>query len=351
MKTGGASRAILERGGAVLRYASTQKQDAGNTPARGPYHRAMTALRSSLRLYGMQERANHLDFDVRFEGARDVLARPHRHEYFQIQASIHGGSQQVIGGAVRPFTAGHLSFVLPYRVHVVPHPPGARYAIVNFDQGFLWPELAVEALDLEEVPALRHPELAPFLFQESMDFHFGEADFARILRWLEELAELNRERRFGAASAIRGILMQLIALACDRHEPQLLAQAALQGGRSSGRDALQRVMRYVREHLGEEMSLNDAAAAAMLSPNYLAHLLKKQTQRTFTELVTERRLERAKELLVTSNARIADIARQCGFGDAVYFSRRFRLRNGVTPRQFRHEAEAGLATAAQPRQT
>lgn len=308
----------------------------------------MPALRSSLRLYGMQERANHLDFDIRFEGARDVLARPHRHEYFQIQVSIHGGSQQVIGGAVRPFTAGHLSFVLPYRVHVVPHPPGARYAIVNFDQGFLWPELAVETLDLEEVPVARQPELAPFLFQEYVDFHFGEADFARILAWLDELAALNRERRFGAGSAIRGVLLQLMALACNRHEPQLLAQAALQSGRSPGRDALQRVMRYVREHLGEEMSLNDAAAAAMLSPNYLAHLLKKQTHRTFTELVTERRLERAKELLVTSNARIGDIARQCGFHDAVYFSRRFRLRNGVTPRQFRSEADAGVARAAEP---
>jgi len=236
-------------------------------------------------------------------------------------------------------------------VHVVPHPPGARYAIVNFDQGFLWPELPVEALDLEEVPVSRQPELAPFLFQEYMDFHFGDADFARILGWLEELAVLNRERRLGSVGAIRGILLQLMGLACDRHETQLLAQAGLQSGRSSSRDALQRVMRYVREHLGEEMSLNDAAAAAMLSPNYLAHLLKKQTHRTFTELVTERRLERAKELLLTSNARIADIARQCGFGDAVYFSRRFRLHNGVTPRQFRSQADAGLARAAGPMAT
>jgi len=97
------------------------------------------------------------------------------------------------------------------------------------------------------------------------------------------------------------------------------------------------VMAYVREHLHEEMSLNEAAGAAMLSPNYLAHLLKKQTGRTFTELVTARRLERAKELLLTSSARIADIAEQCGFGDAVYFSRRFRLQVGSTPRQFRAE--------------
>lgn len=298
----------------------------------------MPSRPSSLRLYGMQERANHLDFDIRFEGARDVLARPHRHEYFQIQVSIEGGSQQLIGGAMRPFDAGHLSFVLPFRVHVVPHPAGARYAIINFDQDFLWPELEVAALDLEDVPITRVPELAPFLFQEHLDFHFESEDFGRILGWLDELAALNQVRRLGTMSAIRGVLLQLLGLACRRHEEMLLAQATRHRGQLSRHDALQRVMAYVREHLHEEMSLNEAAAAAMLSPNYLAHLLKKQTQRTFTELVTERRLERAKELLLTSSARIGDIAQKCGFGDAVYFSRRFRQQVGSTPSQFRAAA-------------
>jgi AraC-like DNA-binding protein len=190
------------------------------------------------------------------------------------------------------------------------------------------------------VPVARHPELAPFLFQEYVDFHFDEADFARILGWLDELSALNRERGFGTVGAIRGILLQIMALTCQRHEVLLLEQAARHSGRSSRRDALQRVMRYVREHLGEEMSLNEAAAAAMLSPNYLAHLLKKQTDRTFTELVTERRLERAKELLLTSSVRIGDVALQCGFSDADYFSRRFRQQVGVTPRQFRQDVSA-----------
>ncbi|HYP71237.1 MAG TPA: helix-turn-helix domain-containing protein, partial [Variovorax sp.] len=107
------------------------------------------------------------------------------------------------------------------------------------------------------------------------------------------------------------------------------------GERSARHDALQRVMRYVREHLHEDMSLQEAAAAAMLSPNYLANLLKKQTDRTFTELVTERRIEQAKELLLVSGATIGAVAAQCGFRDADYFSRRFRQQVGLTPRAFR----------------
>lgn len=287
----------------------------------------------------MQERAEYLDFDIRFQGARDVLSRPHRHEYFQIQVSIEGGDRQVVGTATRPFTAGHLSFVLPYRMHVVPHPPGARYAIVNFDQRFLWPELGVPALDLEDVPLAQHPELAPFLYQEYLDFALAPADFAQVQQWLQALVALNQARGLGAAASIRGLLLQILGLVCTRFDGVLREQAA-RHSRSGGvqHDALQRALRHLREHAHEDISLGDTAAAVMLSPNYLANLLKKQTGRTFTELLTERRLEVAKELLAGSDALIRDIAHKSGFHDEAYFSRRFRQSTGLTPRQFRQQA-------------
>lgn len=291
------------------------------------------------RLYGMQERAQHLDFDIRFQGARDVLSRPHRHEYFQIQVSLEGGDRQVVGTATRPFGAGTLSFVLPYRMHVVPHPVGARYAIINFDQRFLWPELDVPALDLEDVRMAQHPELAPFLFQEHLDFIFGPEDFAQILQWLDALVVHNQPRTLGSAASIRGTLLQLLGLACTRFAADLHAQAARhhrQGG--VHHDALQRALRHLREHSHEDIALTDTAAAVALSPNYLAHLLKKQTGRTFTELLTERRLEHARELLAGSDTLIREIARQSGFHDEAYFSRRFRQEAGLTPRQFRQQA-------------
>lgn len=295
------------------------------------------------RLYGMQERADHLDFDVRFQGARDTLAKPHRHEYFQIQVSIDGGSTQAIGGAVRPFTRGHVSFVLPYQVHVVPHPPGARYAIVNFDQRFLWPELDVAPLELDRLPLEQVPGLAPFLCQEHTDFHFDEGDFSVILGWLDRLATLNTRRGFGGTGAIRGILLQWLALACERHEPALRELAAARAAHSPRHDAVQRVMQHVRDHLHEDLTLPDAAAVAMLSPTYLAHLLRQQTGRTFTHLVTERRVERAKVMLVASNDRVRDIATRCGFHDEAYFTRRFRQWTGQTPRQFRQHEQARLS--------
>ncbi|MFP3747914.1 AraC family transcriptional regulator, partial [Achromobacter sp. SIMBA_011] len=61
-------------------------------------------------------------------------------------------------------------FVLPHREHLIPHPDGAHFIVINFSQTFLRADLDVDPLDLEDVPAHRFPELTPFRFQEHLDF-------------------------------------------------------------------------------------------------------------------------------------------------------------------------------------
>jgi AraC-like DNA-binding protein len=285
----------------------------------------------------MHERAEYLDFDIRVQGARNELTEMHRHGYFQIQVGLEGSTHQAIGAAVRPFEAGSLSFVLPHRMHVIPHPVGSRYCIINFNQGFLWPELDIDVLDVDAVDFATQPELAPFLFQEYMDFRLDERDFPRLRQWIDEMLTYNTQRSFGGMAMLKGIVRQIIGLVCLRFEQDLSQLALAQNGRVSRHDALQRVVRYVRDNLAQPISLADAASAAFLSPNYLANLLKKETGQTLLELVAERRIARAKELLVGSSAQIREIARQCGYTDEAYFTRRFRQLAGCTPRAFRDQ--------------
>ncbi|MDQ8031253.1 helix-turn-helix domain-containing protein [Bordetella genomosp. 1] len=298
------------------------------------------ASAASIKTYGMAERAAYFDFDIRRQLVRDPLAQPHRHDYFQIQVSLAGEAQQSIGGTVRPFGPGTLSFVLPYRVHLVRHPPGSRYVIVNFAQDFLWPELKVDPLDLEDVPVSQAPALAPFLFQEYLDFTLAPADFAQAQALLADMEAANPDRGFGAASQLRGLLLQLIALVCRRHGGALQDLAA-RHAKSSRRQSLRRVIRHLQDHLAEDLSLPQAAAAAHLSPNYLAHLLKKETGKTFVELLTERRMARAQRLLGQSGMQVAQIAHACGFADEAYFARRFRQHTGMSPTAWRARALAG----------
>src|SRR3970282_387457 len=121
------------------------------------------------------------EFGIRDEKSVTRIAEAHRHEYFQLQLNLAGETEHHIAATARPLGPGYLSFVLPYRVHRVTHPPGSRFYVISFSLRFLRPELDVDPLDLEDVPLARAPELAPFLFQEYMDFRLagGEFDWAR----------------------------------------------------------------------------------------------------------------------------------------------------------------------------
>jgi AraC-like DNA-binding protein len=289
----------------------------------------------SIKTYTLAERAIGPDFGIHDERSVTRIGEAHRHEYFQIQLNLAGSTQQHIGATVRPFGPGSISFVLPYRVHRVPHPSGSRFYVLSFNQRMLRPELDVDPLDLEDVSLERAPELAPFRFQEFMDFRLIGAQLKFAEETCARMAAENANRRFCSLEMIRANLLLLIGTVCRRYEAELLKLAAAQAHRRSRRDALSRVMRHVRENLGRRVALADAARAADLSPNYLAHLLKKETGKTFTDLVTERRMEKARELLAHTTLRISEVAEAVGFEDEAYFARRFRQCFNLAPRDYR----------------
>ncbi len=294
----------------------------------------------AIRTYSMADRAAGPDFGIRDETSVTRIADAHRHEYFQVQLNLAGETKHHIAATTRPLGSGYLSFVLPYRVHRVPHPPGSKFYVVSFNLRFLRPELDVDPLDLEDVPLARAPELAPFLFQEYLDFQLRGDELTAAREACEWMAAESRHRRYCSLEMIRGHLLLLIGTVCQRYEQELTALAAKQAQRTSRRDALARVVRHVRENLAQRITLIGAAAAADLSPNYLAHLLKKETGKTFTDLVTERRMEKAQELLAHTTLRISEIAEAVGFEDGAYFARRFRQCYAIAPRDYRRKAAA-----------
>jgi AraC-like DNA-binding protein len=286
----------------------------------------------------MQQRSDRADFYIRDKSARPALTTPHRHEYFQIQINLGGDTVQHIGGAIRPFPRNTLAFILPHRLHVIPHPEDGNFVLINFSQEFLLQHIACDPMDLEDIPLAQAPELAPFRFQEHLDFILEDADFAEVEVLLQKMRELDQSRQLGTGLMLKGCLLQLIGNVCTVYESQLLALSASNAEKRGRRDALGRVSTYIRDHIADtSMTLKDAAAAAFLSPNYLTHLLRKETGSTFSELVLDRRMRLARTHLINSSKPISHIAQVCGFADEAYFSRRFRKANGLPPGQFRRQ--------------
>lgn len=93
--------------------------------------------------------------------------------------------------------------------------------------------------------------------------------------------------------------------------------------------------RWIDEHATEINGLQDVAKAAHLDPRYICRLFKRAKLPSPYEYLVTCRMNRAAELLGTTNAPIKDVAAQCGYPDPLHFSRVFKNHFSFPPSEFR----------------
>jgi two-component system response regulator YesN len=99
---------------------------------------------------------------------------------------------------------------------------------------------------------------------------------------------------------------------------------------------------YIDTHfINPDLSLSKVAAHVNLSPSHLSAVFSHETGETFKEYLTRIRIERAKELLRTTNLKSFEVAYQCGYNGPHYFSYIFRKNTGLSPQQFRSQPQSG----------
>ncbi len=109
-----------------------------------------------------------------------------------------------------------------------------------------------------------------------------------------------------------------------------------QASSSQCRQLLKQAMAYIDNHFTEEsLSLNQVAREVNISANYLSAVFSQEIGATFTEYVTGKRMDRAKELLRTTDKRSGEVAAAVGYKDPHYFSFLFKKTQGCTPRDYR----------------
>jgi AraC-like DNA-binding protein len=90
---------------------------------------------------------------------------------------------------------------------------------------------------------------------------------------------------------------------------------------------------------GKATSLKDFADYLQLSPSRARHLAKELTGKSFSELLTEERLLRAKYFILSTDFKINEIADKCGYKNPYHFNRVFKLAVGLPPAKFRKQGK------------
>ena len=84
-----------------------------------------------------------------------------------------------------------------------------------------------------------------------------------------------------------------------------------------------------------ELNLHSLAQKLNVSNVYLSTIFKRETGKTVTEYIKDRRISLAKHLLKTTSLQIQTVSLHCGMTDVHYFSKLFKQITGKTPSEYR----------------
>ncbi|MBP5288672.1 MAG: helix-turn-helix domain-containing protein [Clostridia bacterium] len=161
------------------------------------------------------------------------------------------------------------------------------------------------------------PLLAKPLIRDSL-FYLEDA-ISEILREVQQRRPFFAEK---VSTLLKALLIELV-----RGEQE----------QENNRDMLDRIIAFIDEHIGEDVTNQTVSAALFYSPRHLGRLMKQQTGMTLHQFVLQRRFLWSTRLLLDPRLSISEIASKLGFCSDAHFSGFFKKEAGITPTRFRRD--------------
>ena len=253
----------------------------------------------------------------------------HSHDFIEVIYMCSGSTTHIINGNKILLKEGELLF-LGQNARQEILPAGINDVAVNF---IVLPEffdIPLSMLNDEETP------LRSFIIDSlksgdnnSCFMHFKVADILPIQNLIENLiwAQIKSTQN---KRKINSFTMGLLFLQLMNCTDRLVLQ-------NKEEQILIKILRYIDENY-KNGSLTELAKDLHYDFFWLSREIKKQTGKTYTELVQEKRLAQACFLLKNTDITISDIAIQVGYDNISYFHRIFKNRFNMSPKSYRSTA-------------
>ena len=96
-----------------------------------------------------------------------------------------------------------------------------------------------------------------------------------------------------------------------------------------------KILNEMRQNYTENITLTDLARKYNISISHLSSLIKEELHLPFSEYITSKRIQKAKELLADESLSVEEIAERVGYGDYFYFIKVFKKSCGISPSKYR----------------
>lgn len=202
--------------------------------------------------------------------------------------------------------------------------PNATYICLDVDSKLL-SSFADSAIDCKFVrPLLANHSFSEIALGKNIDWQAG------ILHAISQILALTKEQTLSYEIDVQ---IQLFTMLGHMVRNIHLQDEGLSPSRTDHK--LKSIFNYIHLHYADEIRLDQVANSAYMSKSACCRLFKKASNTTLFQYITDYRINKSLELLRSTNLSISHIASAVGFGSVSYFIEKFRLRTGVTPKEFR----------------
>lgn len=127
---------------------------------------------------------------------------------------------------------------------------------------------------------------------------------------------------------------------------QFFMEQCENSGKRRQHSLIMKMKQYIDLHYKDHITLTSLAHHFNISSSYLSYLFREQTSSKFIEYLSHVRIQKAKELLRTSDLRVYEIADSIGYRDAHYFSAAFKRIVGISPSEYRERMEQDVHSSS-----
>lgn len=202
-----------------------------------------------------------------------------------------------------------------------------------------WIRTSIESYSVEKLEQCINQMYSKYMTGENLDFSDCYDMAEELVNYFFDHMELQqedggRERRHVLSNCqhcytISG-LKKFLKTSLGKY-----VEASKEAAEAESVKPIRQARKYMEEHYGEKIVLEDLAEIVGLNPVYFSVLFKKETGINVSAYLMNVRMEKAKEFLCNTNETIAAIGDRVGYKDSRYFSQTFSKQVGVKPALYR----------------
>lgn len=243
-------------------------------------------------------------YNSKYAAKNTAISKDRKTAMFEIELPIEDGGVSFIDGKASKITTDLLICAKPGQIRHSRFPYCCYYVHMILSEGYLYDTLM---------------SCSSFIQIKDRD---------KFVSLFKKLIKYSEADKVGGEIMLGSVLLELI------YEAAKNAKSSAVITKIDNESAVLKAVKYIKDNLSDDLSLNSVAAYVSLSPIHFHNTFKVAVGKTLHEFVEEQRIKEAVNLLITSNMNLSEIAYNCGFSSQSYFSFAFKRKMKTTPRKY-----------------